>query len=206
MSPHLASPASRGSEVPGTQREAAAPGVAGSRLVLWADFAGQQAAWWWCVLLARDGHAVAALVAPALYAGVHVLARPGARCRVVALGVGGALLGFLGDTSLVRAGLMSFTVPGAAPGHSSSFMVALWMMFALSFGASSAPLSRQHPATLAGLSALAGPLAYLGGERLSLLSLTDRALVAVALEWALLVPLLALWARRWILAGAAAGP
>jgi len=206
MSPHRASRALPGPELPGTLGEAEGLAVPRSLPVLWADFAGQQAAWWWCVLFARDGHAAAALVGPALYASAHVLARPGARCRVAALGGGAALLGFLGDTLLVRAGLLSFTVPGAAPGHSPLFMVALWMMFALSFSASSAPLSRQSLATLAGLSALAGPLAYLGGERLSLLSLTDGALAAVALEWALLVPLLVLGARRWILASAAAGP
>ena len=202
MSPHRASPALRGSDLPGTEREAVALRVGCSGPVLWADFAGQQAAWWWCVLLARGGHAAAALLGPALYAGAHVLARPGAGRRVAALGSGGALLGFLGDTLLVRAGLMSFTIPGAATGHSPPFMVALWMMFALSFSASSAPLSRQHPATLAGLAALAGPLAYLGGERLSLLSLSAAAPAAVGLEWALLVPLLALWARRLTLTSA----
>jgi Protein of unknown function (DUF2878) len=206
MSPHRASRALPGPDLPGTEREAEALGVPRWRPVLWADFAGQQAAWWWCVLFARNGHAAAALVGPALYAGAHLLTRPGARCRLAALGVGGALLGFLGDTLLVRAGLLSFTVPGASPGHSPSFMVALWTMFALSFSASSAPLSRQRPATLAGLAALAGPLAYLGGERLSLLSLTDGALAAVALEWALLVPLLGLGARRWILASAEVRP
>jgi hypothetical protein len=45
------------------------------------------------------------------------------------------------------------------------------------------------------LGAIAGPLAYAGGERLSVLSLSAAAAWAVALEWGLAVPLLVICAR-----------
>lgn len=161
---------------------------------VWLDLAANQAAWWWCILSARSGHGTVALIGPAAYLLGQVLLRPGERWLVLLLGALGALVGFAGDTLLVYARLLVFP-PGLTVGAAAPFMLALWAMFSASLLGSMAFLLRQ-PAWLALLlGAVAGPLAYSGGERLSVLALPGMAPVGVAVEWALAVPLLALLAR-----------
>jgi hypothetical protein len=93
----------------------------------------------------------------------------------------------------VHAGLLAFqpTFGAVAP-----FMLALWAMFAVSLTASAAFLARPPAWRAALFGAVAGPLAYAAGARLSVLSLRDGAAWAVAVEWLLAVPWLAYWARR----------
>lgn len=163
-----------------------------------ADFCANQAGWWWCVLWALDTESANAtsaanvaitLLAPAAYLAAH-LALDSERRAVAALFALGATLGWAGDTLLTQAGLISFpSAPGAESGP--VFMLALWAMFAVSLRASARPFVTLRPWLRVFVAAAAGPLAYLGGQRLGVLELESGAVYAVALVWAIVVPLLA---------------
>jgi hypothetical protein len=152
------------------------------------DLVASQLAWWWCVLWTRADHPVAAVIGPALYVGAHVTLAS-ARTATLLLAASGVLVGLVGDGTLLRAGLMVFP-SGATGGVAAPFMLALWAMFAVSLGASLAFLGRAPRVWRALFGALAGPLAYAGGERLGVLALTKGAAVAVAIEWVLAVTVL----------------
>lgn len=75
-------------------------------------------------------------------------------------------------------------------------MVSLWAMFAVSLSASARFLSQLSVHWVAALGATMGPLAYLGGERLGVLTLGRGASLVVAAEWAIAVAILAHSAAR----------
>jgi len=160
------------------------------------DFVANQAAWWCVILLVKSGHDLVALSGPVAYVTVHLLARPEARLLVARLAVMGALVGLVGDTLLVRAGLITFPSTASDPAWSAPFMVSLWAMFAVSLSASARFLSQLRMHWVAVLGAIMGPLAYLGGERLGVLALGPGAGPVVAAEWAVAVAILAYSAAR----------
>jgi hypothetical protein len=168
-----------------------------------ADAVLQQLAWWGAVLLAARGwQGLAALPGAALVAG-HLLARPPERRRVALTAVAAAAYGFVTDTLLLRTGLVSF---GGGP-VSPAFMVGLWAAFGVGLTASLARLAAWPSWRLAALAALAGPLAYRSGAALGAMAFGPGealALAAVAIQWAVGLPALALVARR--LVGAASAP
>ena len=104
----------------------------------------------------------------------------GARLRLFLLALGGGLFGAASDAALARLGLLTLTVE-----RGYVLMASLWAMFAVSLCFSARSLARLGALTRAMLGALFGPLAYLGGERLGVLSLAPGAPGAVALEWAI---------------------
>ena len=162
-----------------------------------ADLLANQAAWWWCVLWARDASADAngalnvaiTLFAPASYLVAH-LVFDAERRRVVALFALGAMLGWAGDSLLIQTGFIAY--PGAPGARSApAFMLALWAMFAVSLRASGRVFVRFRWWLRVSIAAVAGPIAYLGGQRLGVLELQPGGEFAVALMWALVAPLLA---------------
>jgi hypothetical protein len=157
------------------------------------DFAANQSAWWCSVLVARAGGRLLAVLGPLAYIAARA-GRIGEVARVASLAAAGALIGALGDTTLVRAGCLSFP-PALRVGPTAPFMLSLWAMFAVSLSASAAFVRELHPLWSALLGAAAGPLAYGAGVRLGVLSVEPGSLLAIALEWALAVPLLAAVAR-----------
>jgi hypothetical protein len=77
-------------------------------------------------------------------------------------------------------------------------MVGLWAVFGAGLTASLRGVLRWPPPALAAAAALAGPLAYRAGAALGALAFpggAGAALLAVAVQWALGVPLLARVAR-----------
>ena len=173
-----------------TRALAAKPG----RIGPWLDLAASQAAWWWCILGARSNHPQLALLGPVAYLLGHVVLARQARAEVLGLIAAGSLAGLVGDGVLARAGLLVFPA-GLTLGPAAPFMVSLWAMFAASLRSSAAFVVRQPLWRAALLGAAAGPLAYAGGERLSVLTLPAGAGFAVAFEWALAVPVL-VWCAR----------
>lgn len=157
-----------------------------------ADFVANQAAWWWCVLAARAGSPTG-LLGPAAYVVGQLVFRPNRRRAILGLAAAGALTGLAGDFALVRAHLLAFppTFAEVAP-----FMLGLWAMFAVSLTASAAFLAQAPVWGAALFGAVAGPLAYSAGERLSVLTVREAGAAAVALEWMIAAPWLAYCARR----------
>jgi hypothetical protein len=164
-------------------RAAPAAPSAGSNLL---DFGANQAAWWWCVLAAREGSELVALFGPLAYLVGRVLVTPERAATTLRLAAAGAALGAAGDQLLAWRGLLDFEPAGTR----GVFMVALWAMFAASLEFSTGFVARLPAWQRALVGGLAGPLAYLGGERLGVLSMASGAWPFVALEWAVAVALL----------------
>lgn len=166
-----------------------------------ADALLQQAAWWVAVLGAAHGSPRLAALAGAAVVALHLLARPGERRRVAAVAAAAGGFGFFSDSLLVGAGLTAFGGGAASP----AWMVGLWGAFGAGLTASlRAPAAWPAP-RLAALAAVAGPLAYRAGASLGAIAFPEGAapaLLAVAAQWGVGVPLLAWIARR---AGRAAG-
>ena len=109
-----------------------------------------------------------------------------------------AAIGALFDTLLVWLGWFTYSSGTLIAGTAPHWMVALWMLFATTLNLSLAWLKRRlFVAVLFG--AIGGPLAYLGGEKLGALNFASptAGLIALAIGWALLTPLLAMIAQRF---------
>lgn len=165
------------------------------------DAVAQQAAWWWAVLLAGRGHAGLAAALPVAVVAAHLGLRPEARAPLLAALIGAALYGFATDGLLASLGLLGFPGGPAPP----AWMAALWAVFGAALTASLRSLASWRAWAVALVAAVAGPLAYRGGAALGALEFPAGAaagMAAVAVQWAVGLPLLASVARR----GAAAAP
>lgn len=156
------------------------------------NFALFQLVWFACVLGAARGNGWIGPLAALAFAGIE-LALSRERARVLGYFLGVALLGSLLDTLLLRLGLTAYArAADPAPAALVPLWIsALWLAFAALPPRSLAWL-RPRPALAALLGALGGPLSFLGAARLGAVSLPagQLGLVALALEWALLTPLL----------------
>ncbi len=103
-----------------------------------------------------------------------------------------SIFGVVFEHALLYAGLVGYA---GDPDWVPLWMLALWPLFATTLNASLAWFrSRLGLAALAG--ALAGPLAYAGGEALGTIALNGPALGVLAAGWAIVFPLLLAVARR----------
>lgn len=172
----------------------AAPGRV---LGLVATFVAFQVAWFACVLGAAGGWPWAGtLVALAVVAGSVVLS---SKPRVDALLIAAALaIGLAWDSAMVQSGWISYAEPGPLPWLAPAWILALWALFAVVLRE---PLRWLHtrPLWAVLLGALGGPLSYAAGARMGAIGLIEPvpALVALALGWAAITPLLLALARRW---------
>lgn len=109
-----------------------------------------------------------------------------------------AAIGALFDSLLVALGWLVYPSGTLIAGTAPHWIVALWMLFAITLNLSLAWLKRRlWVAVLFG--AIGGPLAYLGGAKLGALNFAapTPAFIALAIGWALFTPLLVMLARRF---------
>lgn len=161
------------------------------------NFALFQLVWFACVLGAAHGRFALGL-GVALAAILAALALSDAKRRDVALVLAVAGGGFLIDT--VELALGVYTAPGARAfdGAATWWIVVLWAGFATTLG-SSFSWSLARPWLAIALGAVAGPLAYVSGEKLGALTLGEprgRALAILSLAWALALAASVALARR----------
>jgi len=160
------------------------------------NFIAFQVAWFACVLGGANDRALAGTLVVGAVIGLHLtLARrslPEALLIAVA-----AVVGLVWDSLVVAFGLMSYPTGNFAPGLAPYWIIAMWALFATSLNLSMAWL-KGRPWLAALFGAVGGPLAYLAGERLGGLQMTDPvlALGAQALGWAMLLPMLSRLATR----------
>lgn len=157
---------------------------------------GFQAGWWACVMGAAQGQqGLAIVLALVLVAGhLYFVAQRSAEIRLalVSLLMGGAV-----DSALQSLSVISFAGASLSP-LSPPWLWMLWVLFALTLHSSLAFLKGLHWSLLAGLGAVFGPLSYIVGARMGAATF-DGSLVstaALALAWALALPLLVLIAAR----------
>ena len=160
------------------------------------NFAGFQAGWFACVLGGAWGHGLAGATIGAALLLLHLWATPARRAESLLLLAAGAMGAFF-DTQLIRTGAVQFNDGGLGAALAPAWMIVLWMLFAATLNVSLRWMqARLLLATIAG--ALAGPVAYLGGEGLGAMTVFDRPLLIALLiaGWSLAVPALAALSRR----------
>jgi len=145
-----------------------------------------------------------------VFAALHLATSPTRQrdLRMLALALP---LGLIVDSSFVLAGWLDYASPGPLPWLAPAWILAMWLGFALTLHHSMAFLDgRPLAAALLGL--VGGPLAYWGAARgfdsVDLSAPPLQVYAALALAWALALPLMyaleAQWARRWAPRGAPA--
>jgi hypothetical protein len=147
-----------------------------------------QCAWFACVLGAaaqRPAWGLAAAAAVVLWH-LHTATTPWDELRLVAVAI---LTGAIFESLLAASGWVRMQ---------PALMVALWAAFATTLNVSLRSL-RPHYAWSAALAAVCAPLAYYGGSRLGALQWEDErsALLAIAIGWAVLMPMLMKTAQRF---------
>lgn len=157
----------------------------------WVNLGAFQAAWLATVLGAAQGLPWLGPVAVLAAVGLHLVQSWAHVCELGLL-FAALLLGVVFEHILFIAGLTRYA---GDPAWVPLWMLALWPLFATTLNVSLAWFKpRPILASLAG--AVAGPLAYAGGEALGAIRLEGFALWALALGWAVAFPLLLTLARR----------
>jgi len=154
-------------------------------------------AWFACVLGAARGWPTAGVAVTAAVVAGFVAG--GGRPAVDAALVGAAVaLGLVWDSAMLQLGWITYAAPGPLPMLAPAWILALWGLFAIALREPLRWLHRRLPLA-ALLGAIGGPLSYVGAERLGActLNLPIVSLIALALGWAVMVPLLLMLARRW---------
>jgi hypothetical protein len=166
--------------------------------------AGSQLCWWACILGAASGAPWLGPAVVTVFAALHLwrAVPSAARGRELRLLASAALLGYASDSVLVLVGVLSFPSHAALGWPSTVWMVALWVGLAATLRSSMSWL-QGRPLVAVVVGALSGPLAYAAGERLGAASLgptPTTALVAIGVEWAIAMPLLAWMAKHdgWV--------
>ncbi len=156
-----------------------------------------QAGWFACVLGAARGQAWIGVGVVVVLVALHLLRvpRPLEEAKLL---VSVMLIGGLWDSGLVSGGLLTYPhgtlVDASAPG----WILALWLLFAAQFNTTYRWLKTRMLAA-AILGAVAGPLSFRAGAALGALHFAKPwpAASALAIGWALLVPLTVVLSRRW---------
>ncbi|MHC4390548.1 MAG: DUF2878 domain-containing protein [Planctomycetota bacterium] len=159
------------------------------------NLVAQQAAWWATVLLAAWGFPELGALAMVSFCVAH-LALGGAADRNLILAA--ALTGAVADNALIAANTIAFPKATQFGPGSPLWMIALWAGFGTQLRHGMSWLVSSSARAAVG-GALAGPLAYLGGQSLGVISLGTpkaEALVAIGAAWALSLVLLGWLARQ----------
>ena len=155
-----------------------------------------QGAWLACVLSAAAHRPAIGLVVMLAIIALHlgVAAQPRRELWLISIT---ALCGAAFETLMGASGWMR-AEPPLVGGYTPLWMVALWAGFATTLNVSLRALRRRYLLTVV-LAAAGAPLAYLAGIRLGALHWVEQApaLLAIALGWALLLPLLVKLAQRF---------
>ncbi len=159
---------------------------------------GFQAVWWACVLGAGGGSAWAGPLAAAVFAAVHLRFTP-SPSRDLRLLAAAIVLGLVVDGLLGTSGLLVYAAAGGRPELAPGWIVALWAGFALTLTHSLGFFARR-PLAAAIFGLLGGPLAYASAAAVAGAVAFPQgsaiALAAVALGWAIALPLLYALDRR----------
>jgi len=156
-----------------------------------------QAGWFACVVSAAHGAPwIGTLAAVALIvAHLCIVGRPIDEFKLVLAVV---LIGAVWESALVRSGLLAYPSGTIVPGTAPYWIPALWALFAAQLNTSYRWLkSRLVLASLFG--AIAGPLSFRAGVALGALRFVQplAAVIALAIGWAVLLPVILVISRRW---------
>ena len=156
-----------------------------------------QLCWFACILGAANGLPTLGVAIVAAAVAYHLYSAQLAVPELILIAIA-ALIGAAWDSLLVAAGWLVYPNGMLLEGTAPYWIVALWISFATTFNVS-LRWFKQRLLLAALFGAVGGPLAFLAGERLGGVVFTSypAALTALALGWALLMPLMLLVARRF---------
>jgi hypothetical protein len=161
------------------------------------NFAAFQFGWFACVLGAANGLPWLGPMVVAAAVALHLLTarRPRSELCLVLAAMG---LGLVADSALLATGWLSYPVGLWLPGLAPYWIIAMWALFATTLNVSMGWM-RGRPVLTVLMGAIGGPLSYLAGEKLGAIELTRpvHALAALALAWAIAMPLLMWLAARF---------
>lgn len=154
-----------------------------------------QAGWWACVVGAACGYAWLGVSVVAVITLLHFAFVSASRRLDLLLACGALLVGLVADTAVAATGAVTFGKLAWAGPLAPPFMLALWVNLALTVTTMLRWLRRRY--VLAALfGAVGGPLAYYTGGRLGAILLgplnVPLALLIIAVEWLVAMPLLVL--------------
>ena len=165
--------------------------------VLLTNFILFQIGWFACVLggansLPWVGTLIACMI---VTYHIHRSNQPDRELLLIVLAI---IIGLIWDSLLVWMQLLSYTSGMWSENLAPHWIIAMWMLFATTLNSSLGWLQRLSWGSIAVLGAAAGPLAYLGGAALGGVDFVvpGVALTALAVGWALWLPLLVSLAGR----------
>ena len=166
-------------------------------MAVFLNFVLFQVAWFACVLGAAYGMPWIGPLVVALVAAFHLLKVPEPRAEAMLL-LSAAIIGLVFDSILVASGWLSYEVGQWHASLAPYWIVTMWVAFATTFNVSLHWLKgRGLLAFLFG--AIGGPFAYLAGAGLGAVVINDipLAMIALALGWGLLMPVLMILATHF---------
>jgi hypothetical protein len=153
------------------------------------NFIGFQIGWFACVIGAAKGQPLLAVICAFLIVAIHLYRnRSYAELLIIVVAM---LIGFVWESLLVASGWLSYINTAGSERFAPVWLVAMWAVFATTINLSMAWL-KGHWFLAATMGAVFGPLAFVAGEKLGAVEFVSQpmALIALALGWALLMPLL----------------
>lgn len=155
-----------------------------------------QIGWFSCVIGAANGYPSVGLVVTMLVVLLHLVLAYQPRTELVLIAIAG-VIGACFDSLLLQTGWVSYPNGILLAGIAPYWIVAMWVLFATTLNVSMRWLHGNYTAA-ALLGLIGGPLSYLGGARLGGLVFveTTSALVALAIGWAVMMPMLVWVSKR----------
>ena len=175
--------------------DVAAAGPATTGLLL--NIAAFQLGWFACVLGAAHGWPWAGVAVAVAVVALH-LARAASPMDELKLIVFAVLIGALWDSLLVSLGWIAYPGETLITGAAPHWILALWALFATTLNVSMRWLKQRLLMAFV-LGAVCGPLSYWAAVRLGAVQFIEplHIVIALALGWALIMPLLMLLSRRF---------
>jgi len=153
------------------------------------NFIGFQIGWFACVIGAAQGQVILAISVVALIVAYHLYRNNSyAELFIILTAI---IIGFIWESCLVTSGWISYGLAANSLFFAPLWLVAMWALFATTINLSMAWL-KQRWLLASFMGSVFGPLAFIAGEKLGAVQFIDRpsALLALALGWACLMPLL----------------
>ena len=160
------------------------------------NFVAFQIGWFACVLSAANGLPLLGLLVVSLVVVLHVQFSEW-RSHELILVCLAVVMGLVFDSLLVISGWLQYPSGVLLPGIAPYWILAMWALFATTLNVSMSWLKGK--AFLASvLGAVFGPLSYMAGQRLGAIEFVNfqSAIIALAIIWALVMPLLVTVASR----------
>lgn len=156
-----------------------------------------QLGWFTCVLGAAHNVAWLGPVTVLAIVVIHLVLslRPSAELKLVLWAM---TLGLATDSLLLASGWLSYSGGSLAGAFAPYWLVAMWALFATTLNVSMRWLKGRFGLAIL-MGAIGGPLSYYGGQKLGAMQFIApmQALIALAIAWAIAMPLLMWLAERF---------